>query len=568
MQGRKLNEEEWEKGKVHIKASELEMGPKIAEGKYGTVFKGKCRGQTVAIKLLHNQHLSEEKLEELKTEVEIMTRLRHPCILLLMGVCTDPNNIALVMEYVEGKGLDRILHDAKVTLTQTQQLRIAKDIAKGMNWLHCLDPPIIHRDIKPPNILVTANFDVKVCDFGLSCVIEIPKPNEKLRDTAVGSPIWMAPEVLSGHLASEKSDVYAYAIVLWEILTRKPPFSDVRSFEEFLDDVIDNDKRPPIPESTHGRLKALIQRCWDGNPKKRPYFSEILNEMDEILVEMLIKDDTAKDMWKSMKSTDFLGEHYPFFVPWEGFLEQLANALETPDLLKPNNTDKGYLCLRTILATPYKDFTRDRPQMTVTCESFGRFLDCFGPLVEDDCNIVTKLTEICEKSWFHGDIGRGDAESRLNASKENKRGLFLVRLSSNNDSCFTISRINKDNKIVHQRIARDKRGNYVVQVGEEIKAFRSLIDLIESQKGEKDLNLKTPCSEGRSFAIIFAPLIESRGYLSEIPATEASSTSLLSSGASKSMKSKTKKKPKEKKERNGKTSDKKTKKSVKKEKEK
>lgn len=62
-----------EKGKVHIKASELEFGSKIAEGKYGTVYKGKCRGQTVAIKLLHNQHLSEEKLEELKTEVEIMT---------------------------------------------------------------------------------------------------------------------------------------------------------------------------------------------------------------------------------------------------------------------------------------------------------------------------------------------------------------------------------------------------------------------------------------------------------------------------------------------------------------
>jgi len=66
-----------EKGKVHIKASELEFGSKIAEGKYGIVYKGKCRGQTVAIKLLHNQHLSEEKLEELKTEVEIMTWGSH-----------------------------------------------------------------------------------------------------------------------------------------------------------------------------------------------------------------------------------------------------------------------------------------------------------------------------------------------------------------------------------------------------------------------------------------------------------------------------------------------------------
>jgi len=513
-QGKKLSEDEWEKGKVHIKASELEFGSKIAEGKYGTVYKGKCRGQTVAIKLLHNQHLSEEKLEELKTEVEIMTRLRHPCILLLMGVCTDPNNVALVMEYVEGKGLDRILHDAKVPLSQTQQLRIAKDIAKGMNWLHCLDPPIIHRDIKPPNILVNANFDVKVCDFGLSCVKEIPKPGDKLRDTAVGSPIWMAPEVLSGHLASEKSDVYAYAIVLWEILTRKAPFSDVKSFEEFLDDVIDNDKRPPLPDTTHPRLARMIQSCWDGHPKRRPYFAEILNELDEILVEISIKEEPAQEIWKALKAKEFMGEHYPFFVAWENLIEALAKVLNVPEL-KTSSTDKAYLCLRTLLATPYRDFTRDKPLMTVTCEAFGRFLDCFGPLIDEDKNIITKLVEICEKPWFHGDIGRNDAESRLNSSKENKKGLFLVRLSSNNDSCFTISRINKDNKIVHQRIARDKRGNYLVQVGEELKAFKSLLDLIE--KGERDLNLKVACGESRAFNIIFAPLIESRGYLSEMP---------------------------------------------------
>ena len=75
--------------------------------------------------------------------------------------------------------------------------------------------------------------------------------------------------MLSGHLASEKSDVYAFAIVLWEILTRKPPFSNVRSFEEFLDDVIDNHKRPPLPEDIDTTIKSLIQGCWAGDPKRR-----------------------------------------------------------------------------------------------------------------------------------------------------------------------------------------------------------------------------------------------------------------------------------------------------------
>ncbi len=69
-----------------------------------------------------------------------------------------------------------------------------------------------------------------------------------------------------------------------------------------MDDVIDNDKRPPLPENTPPRLAKLIQECWDGNPKKRPYFSEILNELDEILVEILIKEETARDVWRSLKS--------------------------------------------------------------------------------------------------------------------------------------------------------------------------------------------------------------------------------------------------------------------------
>jgi hypothetical protein len=107
-----------------------------------------------------------------------------------------------------------------------------------------------------------------------------------------------------------------------------------------------------------------------------------------------------------------MGEHYPFFVAWENLIEALAKVLNAPEL-KTNSTDKAYLCLRTLLgnifcssyfclslhsssgavtaATPYRDLTRDKPLMTVTCEAFGRFLDCFGPLIDEDKNIITKV---------------------------------------------------------------------------------------------------------------------------------------------------------------------------------
>eukprot|EP00005_Dracoamoeba_jomungandri_P000898 CAMPEP_0174251982 /NCGR_PEP_ID=MMETSP0439-20130205/1638_1 /TAXON_ID=0 /ORGANISM="Stereomyxa ramosa, Strain Chinc5" /LENGTH=565 /DNA_ID=CAMNT_0015332445 /DNA_START=29 /DNA_END=1726 /DNA_ORIENTATION=+ len=504
-------------GRVQIKASELDMGVKIAEGKYGIVYKGKCRGQVVAIKLLHNQHLSQEKLEELRTEVEIMVRLRHPCILLLMGVCTEPNNVALVMEYVDGKSLDRILHDSKIPLSPQRQLRLATEIAKGMNWLHCLDPPIIHRDIKPPNILVTNNWDVKVCDFGLSCVKEIPKPDEELRDTAVGSPIWMAPEVLSGHLASEKSDIYAYAIVLWEILTRQPPFSNVRSFEEFLDDVIDNHKRPPLPDDTQPGMKQLIEDCWHPNPKKRPHFKDILPRLDDILIDTLITDPDGKELWRACRTKEALSEHYPFFIAWTSLFDELCELVGMSENEMRNS--KGYLCLRILLAEAYQDLkSSESKEMKVTCESWGRLLDCFGPLKVKHSTVLDKVEEICKQPWFHGAITSGDAEKRLTAAsksgKKEQKGSFLVRLSSNSSSCFTISRIH-DSKIFHQRISRDPTdGDYVILVGgRDRRCYGSLVQLVNDLKNE--LNLKVACSESRAFALCFSisPEIESGGYL-------------------------------------------------------
>jgi serine/threonine protein kinase len=383
---------QWEPGQTLIKASELSFDREIAQGNYGTVYKGRCRGFPVAIKLLHNQHLTEAKVEELKREVDIMSSLRHPCILLCMGVCTEKDSLAVVMEYIHGRDLESIIHDKDVVMTTAQQLLIAKGIAQGMNWLHCLKPePIIHRDLKPPNVLVTKDFGVKVCDFGLSCVKEKFDPKAPPKDKAVGTPVWMSPEILCGLPASEKSDVYAYGLVLWELFTRQSkPFAHVTSFAEFCDLVIDKNVRPPLNDSVPKHVRRLIKACWHGDMDKRPSFEQILEKVDELLVTHSIKDKVARSLWKMLKETE-TALYYPSFADWDNFIYVFCSALEVPrEMIPPEST--AYQCAKAILAVEERDLTTGdaTKRFLVSCENFGRFVDVFGPLSHDILFTVRK----------------------------------------------------------------------------------------------------------------------------------------------------------------------------------
>ena len=111
------------------------------------------------------------------------------------------------MEFIPGGNLDNLLHDTRRNISLYHLLRIAKEVALGMNWLHNAKPPIIHRDLKLTNVLLDANLTAKICDFGLSQ----EKYSPFLRDPstgAKGTPLWMAPEVLRLEPFNEKCDIY------------------------------------------------------------------------------------------------------------------------------------------------------------------------------------------------------------------------------------------------------------------------------------------------------------------------------------------------------------------------
>ncbi|EOY21278.1 Tyrosine kinase family protein isoform 6 [Theobroma cacao] len=174
----------------------------ITLGSYGEVYRGDWHGTEVAVKKFLDQDISGESLEEFKSEVRIMKKLRHPNVVLFMGAVTRPPNLSIVTEFLHRGSLYRLIHRPNNQLDERRRLRMALDAARGMNYLHNCTPVIVHRDLKSPNLLVDKNWVVKVvCDFGLSRMKHSTYLSS--RSTA-GTAEWMAPEVLQNELSDEK----------------------------------------------------------------------------------------------------------------------------------------------------------------------------------------------------------------------------------------------------------------------------------------------------------------------------------------------------------------------------
>jgi len=153
---------------------------------------------------------------------------------------------------------------------------MALDAAEGMKYLHSREPPIVHRDLKSLNLLVSSDYRVKVADFGLS------KPTSgKSLNSKVGSLNWCAPEILLRRAAyTPQSDVYSFGMVLYELVTHHPPFQGMNPLQVVR--AIDSGDLPKIPKEIDENLAELIYDCWKNEPEDRPNFTEVVSRLQSL----------------------------------------------------------------------------------------------------------------------------------------------------------------------------------------------------------------------------------------------------------------------------------------------
>ncbi|MDP2435036.1 MAG: protein kinase, partial [archaeon] len=351
---------------LQLSLEQVELGEEIAKGGFGTVFQGTYQKQQVAVKMLNLApgdqpkpssakdplfHMQSEQFAELSHEAFIMAQCDHPNIVKLFGFHFSAGNSCLVMELMSAGTLFDLLH----TMPSTNPLLavvMAVEVAKGMYHLHSREPPIVHGDLKSPNILISSrshpllqypiaywrlcfHFTSKPDDdpdrlqavrqFAMEAslpvadgpairgqwaqLVALLQPadshtpiakiadfgasesvfvDELTRDAIVENPIWLAPEQID----SVWSDVWSFGIVMYEVASLAMPYSQMTfkfSFE--LSDAIKRGLRPDLsslPPDLPQAYLGLMTGCWALNPSDRPTFDAILLALTSISIQSLL----------------------------------------------------------------------------------------------------------------------------------------------------------------------------------------------------------------------------------------------------------------------------------------
>lgn len=286
----------WEE--IESATSSFSENLRIGIGGYGTVYKGTFHHTVAAVKVLQSK--GNHKNKQFLQELEVLSKIRHPHLLLLLGAC--PDHGCLAYEYMENGSLEDRLYRKNNTppIPWFERYRIAWEVASALAFLHNSKPkPIIHRDLKPGNILLDHNLVSKIGDVGLSTMLNSDPSfvSTTYKDTGpVGTLCYIDPEYQRTGLISPKSDVYAYGMVILQLLTAKPAIAITHKVETAIDEdnlaeILDAQAGEwPIKETKE--LAALGLSCAELRRKDRP---DLKNQVLPVLERLKEVADRARD---------------------------------------------------------------------------------------------------------------------------------------------------------------------------------------------------------------------------------------------------------------------------------
>ncbi|XP_047334556.1 integrin-linked protein kinase 1 [Impatiens glandulifera] len=272
----------------------------------GTFCIATWRGIQVAVKVLGEEVFAdEEKVNAFRDELTLLQKLRHPNVVQFLGAVTQSCPMMIVTEYLPKGDLYAYLK-IKCALKPIIAVRLALDIARGMNYLHEHKPEaIIHRDLEPSNILRDDTGHLKVADFGVSKMLKVAKTVKEDKPVTCGDTLWryVAPEVFKNEEYDTKVDVFSFALILQEMIEGSPPFAALQETDTPKAYVAN--LRPPFRAPAkfyaHG-LRELIDGCWSQDPFMRPTFAQIIVILEDIHNQLIHKSRCKFQLMKCLQN--------------------------------------------------------------------------------------------------------------------------------------------------------------------------------------------------------------------------------------------------------------------------
>jgi serine/threonine protein kinase len=254
----------------------------LGKGSFGTTYECGLRScRTVCVKVIEfGLGASDGDLVQLRTEIALMKRFDHPNIVRYFGCTEDATskNINIFMELVSGGALPSYLRRFDHARLPPETAKDwSRQMLRGVQYLH--DSGVIHRDIKGANILVTNDGVLKLADFGCSKSIDEACSKTRGCSTMVGTPYWMAPEVLKSEPYGTKADVWSVGCTIVEMVTGKPPWPEMDNMWAAVYKIANSKGLPPgIPKDLPRDMISFLERCFERDPKRRASAAQLLND--------------------------------------------------------------------------------------------------------------------------------------------------------------------------------------------------------------------------------------------------------------------------------------------------